>query len=471
MMSSNNSPIIVWLRNDLRIEDNPALYYAAQKAQVLPVFIWDDQNAGRYALGGASQCWLYYALQSLQHELEGHLLIQRGEPQQVLLQLVDMVSAQGVYWNRAYEPWCIKRDHAIKQNLKAKGVTAKSFKASLLLEPWENLKKDGTAYRVFTPFYKQALGELHPRKPLSSNDNLDLARPPQSLSIQDLGLLPASNWHESLCQHWTITELGARQRLQSFLQTAIDDYKANHDRPDRSGVSRLSPYLNFGQISPQQIWHATCQVTANDSVKAFQRQLIWREFSYHLLYYFPSLPERNFKTQFDHFPWRNDKEVLQRWQMGMTGIPFVDAAMRELWHTGYMHNRLRMVVGSFLVKNLLMHWHYGERWFWDTLFDADLANNSVGWQWVAGTGLDAAPYFRIFNPVTQGEKFDPEGRYTRFYVPELNELPQRYLMKPWQAPDSVLKQAGVRLGETYPHPLVDLKHSRQRALDAFHQLT
>lgn len=464
-------PIIVWLRQDLRLQDNPALYHAAQQGPVLPVYIWDEHNPGNHILGSAARCWLYYALQSIQQALNHQILILEGDPKQLLPQLIENEKAQAVYWNRCYEPWCIDRDRIIKEQLQSQNITVQSFKASLLLEPWENVKKDGTAYRVFTPFYNQAQNLLLPNKPLPAPDECQLATPKTPcVNIEQLPLLPRINWHQTLCDSWTISESGAHERLVYFIHEAIDSYQSHRDRPDKAGVSRLSPYLNFGQISPNQIWHATKQLPQNNSINAFQRQLIWREFSYHLLYYFPGLPNSNFKTKFNQFPWRYDQQALQRWQMGMTGIPFIDAAMRELWHTGYMHNRLRMVVGSFLVKNLLQHWHHGERWFWDTLFDADLANNSVGWQWIAGTGLDAAPYFRIFNPVTQGEKFDPNGYYTYHYVPELKHLPLRYLMKPWQAPLHVLQKAGIQLDKDYPRPIVDIKQSRQRALNAFHNL-
>lgn len=472
MAKSSSQPVIVWFRQDLRLEDNPALYYAAQQGQVLPVFIRENHPMCQWPLGGASRCWLHHALKALQKDCAGRLIIQSGDPSELLAQIAYENNAQAIYWNRRYEPHNIQKDCQIKQALQDQGLSVKSFKASLLIEPWENLKGDQTPYRVFTPFYRQAIKQMDSVQTLAYPKALCWAESnSNSLSVEKLELLPKQNWHQSLCGHWDISAKGAQKRLQDFVQQALLEYQVARDRPDKQGVSYLSPYLNFGQISPQQIWQATYQQELTDSVAAFQRQLIWREFSYHVLYYFPSIPAVNFKSKFDNLPWRDDKTSLERWQMGETGVPIVDAGMRQLWQTGYMHNRLRMIVGSFLVKNLLIHWRHGENWFWDTLFDADLANNSLGWQWVAGTGLDAAPYFRIFNPVTQGEKFDPDGCYTRYYVPELKNLPNRYLMKPWQASQTVLNQANIKLGYHYPEPLVDLKESRKRALDAFHRLS
>lgn len=471
-MNDNKLKILVWLRQDLRLKDNPALYYAAQEGEVLPVFIWDETIAANYQPGSASQYWLHHALVNLKNCLEGRLLVMQGEPLELLERCIKDYAIDAVYWNRLYEPHLVERDRHIKSKLQKIGMPVSSFQAHLLWEPWEVLKADGTPYRVFTPFYKQTCRLDGPEQPLSVPESLQLTKlQDSSPAIDTLGLLPHHNWPNKLDSHWTISEQGGHNQLQHFSEYGLADYQTARDRPDQSGVSCLSPYLHWGQLSARQINYAVSQQPSSDSQIAYQRQLVWREFCHHLLYYFPSLPHDNFQTKFNQFPWRDDDEALSRWQMGQTGIPIVDAGMRQLWQTGYMHNRLRMVVGSFLTKNLMLHWHHGELWFWDTLVDADLANNSVGWQWIAGTGIDAAPYFRIFNPITQGEKFDPEGIFVKHYVPELEALSKRYLMKPWQAPQKELDQAGVQLGKDYPYPIVDLKESRQRALAAFKQLS
>jgi deoxyribodipyrimidine photo-lyase len=322
---------------------------------------------------------------------------------------------------------------------------------------------------VFTPFYKNAVAELpSPRTPLPVPSKIDFYPENVSrLTINGLKLLPNHPWSEKLTPYWQMGEDNAHQRLEDFIDEGLNHYKQGRDFPALNNVSRLSPHLHFGEVSPHQVWHAARLAEPSKDQEHFMRELGWREFSYHLLYHFPDLPEKNFNNRFDRFPWKENNEFLKRWQQGQTGFPLVDAGMRELWQTGYMHNRVRMVVGSFLVKNLLLHWHHGEAWFWDTLLDADLANNSASWQWVAGCGADAAPYFRIFNPCTQGEKFDPQGKYTRKFVPELAKLPDKYLYHPWDAPAEVLKEAGITLGETYPEPMVDLKASRDRALAAY----
>lgn len=462
---------IVWFRQDLRLSDNPALMHAVSQGDVLPVYIRDDVNPLRDAMGAAAKWWTHHALQSLDASLQHSLNVYTGDPEETLAQLATRHNAKAVYWNRCYEPWQTARDKRIKARLKLMGFEVQSFNASLLWEPWEILKQDKTPYKVFTPFYyKGCLAAEAPRAPLAAPATFRAIRDDQSLALQSLDFLPRIRWDTRLEPHWDISEAGAQKRLTDFLATGLDGYAVKRDLPGRAHVSRLSPYLHHGQISPHQVWHAVRALGDTPDIDHFCRELGWREFSYNLLSQFPSLPEENWQPKFNHFPWTSDDVSLRRWQTGTTGYPIVDAGMRELWQTGYMHNRVRMIVASFLVKNLLIDWRHGARWFWDCLVDADLANNSASWQWVAGSGADAAPYFRVFNPVTQGEKFDADGAYTRAYVPELSRLPDAYLFKPWEAPDHVLRQSGVALGETYPLPMVEVAASRDRALTAFGEI-
>jgi deoxyribodipyrimidine photo-lyase len=360
----------------------------------------------------------------------------------------------------------------VKEQLQACDIEVRSFNGSLLWEPWDVLKKDGTPYKVFTPYYNKGCRNAEPpRKPLPGPKTLDLAQADaDSCSLEDLKLLPGIRWDRKLENHWNIGETAAHAGLHRFLERGIINYKDKRNFPAQRNVSRLSPHLHWGEISPHQIWHSAACIGIGEDVEHFHRELGWREFSNYLLYHFPELPRKNFNPRFDRFPWADDTSLLTRWQRGETGIPIVDAGMRELWETGYMHNRVRMIVASFLTKNLLIHWQHGEAWFWDCLTDANLASNSASWQWVAGCGADAAPYFRIFNPVTQGQKFDPEGEYTRRFVPELDRMPDRFLFNPWEAPQDMLDCAGVVLGETYPYPVIDLKTSRDRALEAYAQI-
>jgi deoxyribodipyrimidine photo-lyase len=463
--------VIHWFRQDLRLNDNPALLEASASGKVLPIYILDDENAGKFKMGGASRWWLHHSLQSLNESLNGNLAFYIGDANKVLLEITSRLNVKAVYWNRCYEPWRIQRDKVIKETLQKKGIEAQSFNGSLLWEPWENLKEDGTPYKVFTPFYRKGcIGKAPPRQPLPMPEKLSLINEPSALKLSSLALLPKIRWDEKIKPNWQIGEKAGQSRLYEFLAEGIEGYKEGRNFPAKPNVSRLSPYLHFGEVSPHQVWHAA-NIRGNDiNIDHYCSELGWREFSYSLLYHNPDLPHKNLQPKFDRFPWCSNSDALRKWQLGQTGYPIVDAGMRELWQTGYMHNRVRMIVASFLVKNLLLDWRHGERWFWDCLVDADLANNSAGWQWVAGCGADAAPYFRIFNPVTQGEKFDPNGKYTRCFVPELNKLPDRYLFKPWEAPDSLLKEAGVYLGRTYPIRMVDITQSRNSALKAFSSL-
>lgn len=472
-MKTNISTVVVWFRQDLRIKDNPALLAAHRTGRpIIPLYILDDESSGEWKLGAASRWWLHESLKSLNELLDDTLCLQIGSAQNVLSKFVRELEAGAVYWNRCYEPWRIHRDANIQETLTTKGLEVHTFNGSLLFEPQTTLKDDGTPYRVFTPFYQKGCltKSVGPRRPERAPKNLLLLKH-EGVALEDLQLLPKIPWHHKLQQYWQPGEAGAQIRLKAFLRHGLQQYKEGRNHPARKNVSRLSPHLHFGEISPNDVWYATKQKMIADRSRIdadhFLSELGWREFSNNLLYHFPDLPRVNLQKKFNAFPWRKDSEALKRWQRGQTGYPIVDAGMRELWETGYMHNRVRMIVGSFLVKNLMLHWHHGEDWFWDTLVDADLANNSASWQWIAGCGADAAPYFRIFNPVTQGQKFDADGAYVRRFVPELAKMPVKYLHNPWQAPEKVLTEAGLRLGEDYPLPIVTLGDSRERALKAF----
>lgn len=467
-----NNIAIHWFRQDLRLSDNPALTAAAQCGSVLPIYILDDENAGEYGMGAASRWWLHHSLEALNTALGGALSIYRGNPADILKDIIARYHVKAIYWNRCYEPWRTRRDAIIKEHLKTQGTGVESANGSLLWEPWSVKKDDGTPYKVFTPFYRKGcLRAKPPGEPLpipkTVNYHHDKAG---SLNLEALKLLPAIRWDRQLEPHWHIGEKGAQARFQQFADEGLPHYKGGRNLLAKPYVSRMSAHLHFGEISPNQLWHFIRTTVDDEHIEHFCSELGWREFSYSQLYYNPDLPRKNLQPKFNNFPWAKDDAKLTAWQKGQTGIPMVDAGMRELWQTGYMHNRVRMIVGSFLVKNLRLHWHHGERWFWNTLVDADLANNSANWQWIAGCGADAAPYFRIFNPVTQGRKFDIDGSYVRQYIPEIALLPDKYLFSPWEAPETTLKKAGIELGNTYPNPIVDLKKSRVAALESFHSL-
>jgi deoxyribodipyrimidine photo-lyase len=468
----NTPKVIHWFRQDLRLSDNPALFEAAKNSSILPIYILDDINSKELAMGEASRFWLHHSLNSLNKSLDQNLSIYSGDPITVILDIIDRLDIKEIFWNRCYEPWRINRDTHIKKELESKGIKVNTLNGSLLWEPWTIKKGDGTPYKVFTPYFRKGcLLSDEPRKPISTPINLDLFNDNNSLKdINALSLLPSTKWDIKMKSFWNIGELGANNRLTEFLNNGVENYKEGRNIPSKPFVSRLSPHLHFGEISPNQAWHAAKKKGDDTNIDHFCSELGWREFSYTQLYFNPELPKKNLQSKFDLFPWDKDEKKLIAWQKGQTGIPMVDAGMRELWITGAMHNRVRMVVGSFLVKNLLLHWHHGERWFWDCLVDADLASNSASWQWIAGCGADAAPYFRIFNPVTQGQKFDPDGEYIRKYIPEISELPNKYLFNPWEAPQEELDRAGVVIGKDYPKPIIDLKLSRQNALEAFKSL-
>ncbi|HJK87816.1 MAG: DNA photolyase family protein [Candidatus Megaira endosymbiont of Mesostigma viride] len=466
--------LICWFRCDLRTHDNPALYNAAKEGLVLPIYILNGDSLSERPIGCASKVWLHHSLVDLNKKLANNLIVRKGNPIDILAELVNFHKIDNIYWNRCYEPWQVDRDKKIKKIFEDKNIKVKSYNASLLWEPWNILKNDGTPYKVFTPFYRKGcLGNDEPRIPLPKPEGISYVKNNNSTNIRDLKLLPEIQWNKKFDKYWNIGEDAACKRLDDFLESGLKGYKEGRNFPYKDNTSCLSPYLHFGEISPNYIWHKVISQENKgyiQDIDHFCSELGWREFSYYLLYHFPYLPKQNLNRNFDIFPWREDKIILKLWQKGETGVPIVDAGMRQLWEMGYMHNRMRMIVGSFLVKNLLLHWKYGEKWFWDCLVDADLANNSASWQWIAGCGADAAPYFRIFNPVTQGQKFDPEGSYTRKFVPELKNLPNEYLFNPWEAPEHILSKAGINLGIDYPKPIVNLKESRDRALISFASL-
>jgi len=468
------APTLLWFRQDLRLHDLPSLQAAAQQGPVLPVFILDNDAAGDWAPGGASRWWLHHSLTALADSIDGaggRLILRRGDSTECLKSLCDETGATAVHCSRRYEPWASRQEARLHEELAGVDVTLKRYPGALLHEPGSVLTKDGEPYKVFTPFWRACQRESVARP--RSLPEVDWADAVASDALDDWDLLPTSpDWAEGWDALWTPGEDGAHRRLKDFLDNAVAGYAKQRDLPAVAGTSRLSPHLHHGELSPRQVWalceqHKQAEPEATKAVDKFQAELGWREFSYHLLHFFPHLPEKAFKDNFRDFPWNNDRQQLRRWQRGQTGYPIVDAGMRELWQTGYMHNRVRMIVASFLCKHLLIAWQEGEAWFWDTLVDADLASNGASWQWVAGSGADAAPYFRIFNPMTQGEKFDKDGAYVRHWVPEIADLPDKYLHSPWETPEDILEHTGIVLGDTYPEPIVDHRAARQAALDAY----
>jgi deoxyribodipyrimidine photo-lyase len=433
---------LVWFRQDLRLRDNPALHAAAKRGEpIIPVYIWSPEDDGDWPPGAASRWWLHHSLRALDESLRergSRLILTQGRAQAVLGELVERTKATAVFWNRRYEPAARECSTRVQEALRKQGVHADSFNSALLAEPHEILNQTGKPYRVYTPYLRRLLHELNPPKTLAAPAQIPAPKSwPQSVSLESLDLLPRIKWYATMEKTWTPGEAGARTRLARFMKRALVDYRQARDRPAERGTSGLSPHLHFGEIGPRQIWHALGAKRGS----TFLHEIIWREFAHHLLYHFPETTTRPLRPEFERFPWKKNTKHLRAWQRGRTGVPMVDAGMRELWATGIMHNRVRMIVGSFLVKNLLQPWQDGARWFWDTLVDADLANNTLNWQWVAGSGADAAPYFRIFNPITQAERFDPDGTYVRRWVTEPSAA-----------------------------PIVDLRESREAALDAYDEM-
>ena len=464
------SSIIVWFRQDLRLEDNAAWKEALDSGlPVVPVFIWASEEAGCWQLGGASRWWLHHALVDLADQLQSvgsRLIVKKGDSDITLESLIKETGARSVYWNRCYEPHRVQLDGRIKSELKKVGVAASSWNSCLLREPWELATGAGNPYKVYTP-YANACAKLDDPQPLVVNSSP--APPlswPKSESIESLGLLPSKDWASGFSDAWDPTRKGGLQRMNTFLSHAVGDYAEGRDFPDVDGTSRLSPYLHWGQIGPREVLAAIRSKRKGVGIDIFHREIIWREFAHHVLYHFPDTPVEPLQRKFGQFPWRNKPVELKAWQNGQTGYPIVDAGMRQLWKTGWMHNRVRMIVASFLVKHLLHSWEDGALWFWDTLVDADLASNTLGWQWAGGCGADAAPYFRIFNPIIQSQKFDKAGEYIRAYVPELKDVPLTYLHTPWDMPEPVQNACGCRIGVTYPAPIIEHKLGRERALAA-----
>ncbi len=463
---------LIWFRNDLRLADNPALR-AAVDAGYAPVFahILSPGEEGDWAPGAASDAWRHRSLQALGESLQARgsrLRLFAGPSLPTLQSLAAACDAEAVFWNRRYEPAIEQRDGKIKKTLRAQGLHAESFNGALLFEPWEVETRQGGPYKVFTPFWRNACSDWRPRAAWDAPAAIaDVDAGPDGIALEALGLTPARGWDAGFWQQWTPGEDGAHEALEVFIDGALRGYRTGRDRPDRIGTSRLSPHLHFGEIAPWRVVAALegerNAATAGD-IDAHVRELGWREFAHHLLHHFPDTVERNLNPRFEHLDWaRAEPELLATWQQGRTGVPIVDAGMRELWHTGWMHNRVRMIVASYLTKHMRLHWRAGARSFWDTLVDADLANNTLGWQWVAGTGADAAPYFRVFNPATQAARFDPDGTYIARWVPELSALPPPARFAPWTDP----RQA-ARLAPDYPgQPIVDLAQGRDAALAAY----
>jgi len=467
-----NHPVIVWFRRDLRIADNPALSEAVKTGRpVICLYIYETDTSRPW--GAASLVWLHYSLMSLAEDLKKiscKLYLRKGSARRILDEVITDTGAEYIYWNRRYETAARSRDKLIKTRLAQRGIGVKSFRANLLSEPWTVRTKTDGYYKVFTPYWRAAQLHIDAETPIPAPQQIrNYSEVLKSDVLPSWSLCPLSpNWPAKILPHWSIGSKGAFRALADFVSGPVKTYEEDRNRPDKvQGTSRLSPHLAFGEISPRQIWQA-CKDNIGMAEK-FLAEIGWREFSYVLLFHNPKLGSENFKARFDKFEWNTDESALQAWQMGMTGYPFVDAGMRQLWQTGWQHNRVRMVTASFLIKHLLIDWRRGEEWFWDTLLDADPASNAASWQWVAGSGADASPYFRIFNPFTQGEKFDPNGEYVRKYVPELKFMSNKFIHRPWAAPDSVLKDAGVSLGKTYPNPIVDHKKARERALTAYKQ--
>jgi deoxyribodipyrimidine photo-lyase len=466
---------LVWLAQDLRVTDHPALWEAVRRGgPVVPVYVWAPEEAADWPRGAASRWWLHHSLTALARDLRGlgsPLVLRRGPTAPALVRLAREVGADAVVWTRDYDPPAVRLRKDVRAALQREGLQAGECEGRLLWPPEAVLSRDGRPLQVFTPFWRACLAAAEPGPPLPVPPALPPpAAAPDSLTPADLGLLPAIPWDAGLAALWRPGEAGAARRLAEFAER-VGRYPERRDRPDLEGTSRLSPHLHFGEVSPRQVWRALDaaelrQPAAGSAIAGYRRQLAWREFGHHLLHHHPHTPTQPLRPEFAAFPWQEDAEALAAWQQGRTGYPLVDAGMRELWATGWMHNRVRMVAASFLVKHLLLPWQEGARWFWDTLVDADLANNTLGWQWTAGCGADAAPYFRIFNPVLQGEKFDPDGTYVRRWVPELAALPSAVIHRPWEAGSLELAAAGVRLGDSYPHPLVDHAAARERALAA-----
>lgn len=479
-MKQSSKVGVVWFRQDLRTNDNPALAHAVAECDELFLLFIDDPAIGTVSsVGAASQAWLHHSLLDLARSLKDKgltLHCAKGSSGKMLRDVMSLCGATDLYWNRCYDPVSVERDTGLKTSL-SDSYRVHSFNASLLFEPFEVLKADDTPYRVFTPFWKM----LQPRFPVDQPKALSRKLPPDIVlpakaqsklsafcfsDIDKLQLLPEKDWHLNLMSHWKVGEKAALAKLKKFLKKDVHDYQEQRDIPSKAGTSFLSSHLHFGEIGPRQIVKHTLRGRSLDEISngelVFVKEVVWREFAHSLIFHFPHTVSEPLDKRFQRFPWAKKTEThFSAWCKGQTGVPIVDAGMRQLYATGWMHNRVRMIVGSYLIKNLLIPWQQGEQWFRDTLVDADVASNVMGWQWCAGSGADAAPFFRIFNPVLQGEKFDKSGDYVRQWVPELAHIENKFIHKPWELTD--IERAAL----DYPMPLVDLKESRNRALEAF----
>jgi deoxyribodipyrimidine photo-lyase len=476
-----NNPIIYWYSDDLRVHDLPALNAAAATGRpILACYILDDDSPEHRRLGAASRWWLHHSLDALSRDIEklgGTLYLARGRPEKILGDLVEKTGASHVYCSRSYEPWWLDLKKRVYTELLHLDADLLHFAGSLLWEPEQVMTRAGTPFKVFTPFWNACKAMWEPDQPARlSAVEFCSAKELSCTSLTDLGLISAVDGRaDTWSEYWQPGEKAGDDRLREFIDDRLAQYGEGRDFPAANTTSMLSPHLHFGEISPNRIFHTVRQAVLSDptvelAADKFLNEIGWREFSRHLLFHYPHIPETSFRPAFEAFPWAGSPETLKAWREGQTGYPFVDAGMRELWQTGYMHGRVRMVVASFLCKHLLIDWRVGERWFWETLVDADLANNASGWQWVAGSGADASPYFRIFNPITQGVKFDKKGEYIRRWVPELSALPDRYLSQPWMAPKSTLEESGITLGRHYPLPIVEHKPARESALAAYNHI-
>lgn len=464
---------IVWFRKDLRIHDHEALYEGVKRGTVIPLFIWSPLEEEQLSKNEASLWWLHHSLVSLQQQLQKlgtTLVIRKGDNLHVLQQVLHETKAKAVFMNTRYEPTFRDSDQKICLALAKENIDVRSFHSHLLFHPDKLVTLFGEPYKVFTPFWKRSLKERVSRPLPKVKELRYLDDPIASINVSELNLLPSKDWANKFHDYWSPGEDGGIEVWDRFFKHRLERYQEGRDYPVEELVSQLSPYLAWGNLSPKAIWYAAEKHERDEQKTAFLRQLIWREFAYHQMYHFPSIAEKPLRPQFEFFPWETEEDLFLKWQKGLTGYPFVDAAMRELWETGFIHNRARMVAASFLVKHLLVPWTKGAKWFEKTLVDLDMANNAMGWQWVTGCGFDSAPYFRIFNPITQSEKFDRDGEYIRRWVPELKNLPAPYIHRPWQAPKDVLEKSGITIGFTYPMPIVDHEIARKRALASYEMI-
>ncbi|RPD45076.1 cryptochrome/photolyase family protein [Paracnuella aquatica] len=461
---------IVWFRRDLRLRDNPALAAAVKAGAILPVYILEEENG--CTIGGASKWWLHHSLKKLDESLDGKLHFFQGRAEVVLPKLAKAARAIAVCWNDCYEPHFVAKDGAVTTALEQMEVAVHRFNGTMLWEPNQIMKKDGTPYKIFAPYLRAALAEKPPPPPAAAPRSIQYAdeTTPGAVTLEKLKLMPGIEWYKGIEASWEPGEEAAQKLLRNFVTKKLPHYAADRNYPSQDILSRLSPHLHYGEISPATIWHAIHKGTGHrDSVQKFTSEFVWRDFACYLLYHFPETAEESYNERLKHLAWKYNGRLLRKWQKGQTGIPIVDAGMRQLWQTGYMHNRVRMITASFLIKNLLTDWRTGAAWFMDCLVDADQAVNTMNWQWVAGTGLDAAPFFRVFNPVLQSKKYDPDATYITTYVPELKDLPKRYIHEPWLLPKKIAESAGFTPGKDYPLPCVDLQESKDAALKAFRE--